>query len=78
MYLKVFGLQTMTDISPGKKVPHLTGEMLILIPKIINIHVCIKKMWLEVSHDVLILLKVSLFTSQSFFVCVLDLNMSYL
>ena len=42
MYLKVFGLQTMTDISPGKKVPHLTGEMLILIPKN-NKYTCLYK-----------------------------------
>ena len=33
MYTKVFGHQTTTDILPGQNVPHLTGEMMILVPK---------------------------------------------
>ena len=26
MYMKVFGHQSMADISPGQKVPHITGR----------------------------------------------------
>ena len=33
MYKKLFGHQTTTNISPGRNVPHLTGEMVILVPK---------------------------------------------
>ena len=33
MYMQVFGHQTTTDISPGHNVPHITGEVVILVPK---------------------------------------------
>ena len=54
MYMKVFGQQTTTDISPGQNMPHLTGGMVILVPKNNEFPFLYKIIWLKILHNILI------------------------
>ena len=55
MYIKVFSHQTTTDISPGRNMPHIMGELVIFVPKITKYPFLTKQILLRFFNNIFII-----------------------